>query len=66
LLRAVWIFRRIVLERAIGGAFEVLELAGAQRPEKGGEPEAVEQECRTSQASAVMALPSPRAAPRWR
>lgn len=34
-MRLAEILRRIVLERAIGSAFEILELARVERPEKG-------------------------------
>ena len=39
-----WLLGRIVLERTVGGAFEVLELAGAERPEKRGKPQPAEEQ----------------------
>ena len=55
----------IVLERPIGRAFEILELAGAQRPEKGEQPKRAEQKrAGMSQASAVMISVRRQAAPR--
>ena len=39
-----FVFRRIVLERTVGGAFEVFELARAERPEKCNKAEYAEEQ----------------------
>ena len=36
---------RLVLERAIGGAFEIVELAGAERPHEGAQTNSTQQQC---------------------
>ena len=40
------IVRRFVFQRPIRGAFQILELTGAERPEKGEKADPAEQECR--------------------
>src|SRR6476660_9519170 len=40
------VFRRIILQCPISGAFQIIELAGAERPEKGEKADRAEQECR--------------------
>ena len=43
--------RRLVLERAIGRALQILELAGPQGPEEGHKPKTAEKECRWDEPS---------------